>query len=44
MIGFNADGSFYQNHYLSMLSNAKDVACLQTEWTNIVYQLGKLYS
>lgn len=44
-IGFNTDGSFYQNHILSGTSDAKDIACLNSPlsmWSNVLFQLGML--
>ena len=46
-IGFDTDGSFYQNHFLSRSINARDVACSNspdTEWSFLIYQLRKLDS
>jgi len=44
-IGFNTDGSFYQNHIFSGTSHAKDIACLNSPlsmWSNVLFQLGML--
>ena len=41
-IGFNAGGTWFENHPLSRTSNANSVACLnnsRTVWTNLVYKL-----
>lgn len=41
-VGFNAGGTWFDNHPLSGTSNANSVSCLNyttTSWTNLVYRL-----
>ena len=41
-IGFNAAGDYYENHILSVTSQASDIACVNSafsEWSNVVYRL-----
>ena len=43
-VGFTSAGEFYQNHRLSGTPSITNIACLNpldSEWTNIVYQLSK---
>lgn len=39
-IGFNAAGNFYRNHHFSG-ANARNIACIKTPVTNLIYQLSK---
>ena len=36
-IGFSITENFYANHELSLTANVNDIACLNDEWSNIVY-------
>lgn len=41
-IGFNAGGTWFENHPLSRTVNANSIACINdnyTVWTNLVYKL-----
>lgn len=41
-IGFNAGGTFFENHYLSGTTNAHLISCSNfshTVWANLVYRL-----
>ncbi len=41
-IGFNSDGSYFENHPLSGSSKLPEIACLnypRTAWTNVLYSL-----
>ena len=40
-IGFNTNGQFFYNHYFSLTPNASLVSCINSVWTNMVYQLCK---
>ena len=36
-IGFSITESFYANHELSLTPNVNDIACLNDEWSSVVY-------
>ena len=39
-IGFSIGQDFFNNHKLSLTPNVNDIACLNDEWSNVVYCVG----